>query len=235
MSATVAIETSSRVLSIALQKGKGPVLEKKIEGFLNHAENLLPALDQLLRKQKLSPQDITTWLIGQGPGSFTGLRVGFATLKGFLALEKKKTCFGALSLDLIAEGVKLPDSTWLAVSLDAFRGKLYTRLYQRKKGAWVAKGKVQILSPQDTISFIPKGSVVTGNALERYEKEFKDASQKRDLTFLEKKFWYPRAASLITCFQRKDKKINTLKKPKDFIPLYFRLSEAEERKKIRAN
>jgi tRNA threonylcarbamoyl adenosine modification protein YeaZ len=70
---------------------------------MKHAEKILPVIDRLLKKEKLKIRDIDAFLIGRGPGSFTGLRVGFATLKGFLA-TCPKPCYGAFSLDIIAAG-----------------------------------------------------------------------------------------------------------------------------------
>src|SRR3990167_8531491 len=127
----LAIDTSSEVLSLALKTGDRNLVETKVVGFLKHAENLMPMMVRLLKNHKLHAKDIDVFLIDRGPGSFTGLRIGFATLKGFLALEKK-ACFGALSLDMIAENVSQPEGAKLAVILDARRDRFYFRSYQRR-------------------------------------------------------------------------------------------------------
>ena len=149
MNPILALETSSPVLSVALQKKKGgPVVERKIPGFFKHAENLLPAMDRLLRAQKIAVQDVKTWLIGRGPGSFTGVRIGFATLKGFLVLGKRSS-FGAVSLDLIAENIKMKEGSRLAVLLDARRDKIYAAFYTRQKNKWAIDHKPEVLSLED--------------------------------------------------------------------------------------
>ncbi len=225
----LALETSSPVLSVALQKGKtGKILRSSVRGFSKHAENLFPALDQLLKKTKLPIQEIDIWLIGRGPGSFTGLRIGFSALKGFLSLEKKD-CFGALSLDLIAENALLPEGSRLGVCLDAFRQKVYARFYRRSQDKWQAESEPAAWTLEEFISRLPPETALTGNALERFGPEIKKHFQK--IHFLAEKLWYPKASSLISLFQARDKKIEKLEKPSDFIPLYFRLSEAEERMK----
>ncbi len=229
----LAIETSSPVLSVALQKGKtGKILQSSVRGFSKHAENLFPILEKLLKKARLSIQDIDTFLIGRGPGSFTGLRIGFSTLKGFQSLERKD-CFGALSLDLIAEQVSLPEGSRLGVCLDAFRQKVYARFYRRSRGKWQPESKPAARTVAEFISQLPPDAVLTGNALERYGLEIKKNSPK--IRFLPEKLWYPNASSLISLFQAGDKKIEKLERPSDFIPLYFRLSEAEERMKENVN
>ena len=225
----LALETSSPILSIALQKGKnGKIFASSVGGFSKHAENLFPTLDRLLKTAKLSIKDIDVWLIGRGPGSFTGLRIGFSTLKGFLHLEKKD-CFGGLSLDLIAENVKLAEGARLAVCLDAYRQKVYARFYQRRENTWKPESRPSAWTVEEFISKLSPGITLTGNAIGRYGKEIQKNPGK--IHFLAEKLWYPNASSLISFFQAGDKKIEKLAAPKDFIPLYFRLSEAEERKK----
>jgi len=124
----LALETSSPVLSVAVRREGGEIREKCLQGFLQHAENLLPLIDELLKSDGLTTADLGAILIGRGPGSFTGLRIGYATLKALL-VRRKIPCFGALSLDLIAWNKFPKEGERLAVCLDAHRGEFYTRLY----------------------------------------------------------------------------------------------------------
>ena len=162
----LAFETSSPFLSVALKKGTHKIAETLLEGFMSHGENLVPLIRNLLKKKKLLFDDLDYCLIGRGPGSFTGLRVGFATLKGFLA-AKKIACFGMLSLDIIAEGISLPEGSDLAICLDAFREKIYFRLYHREKGCWFPTSPAQVLSPAETGSLLTAGTYLAGNALRK--------------------------------------------------------------------
>ncbi len=221
----LAFETSSSTLSVALKKGKEPVQEKTVQGFLNHAENLMPVTDALLRKKKLSFDNLDAFLIGRGPGSFTGLRIGFTTLKGLTVIKPKK-CFGALSLDLIAENIDLPEKSQLIICLDARRQKIYIRLYERRKNKWQPMGKPQTLSFAETLESFPQHVYLAGDALIRYQKDFEQQTQKQ-IEFLPQETWVPKASTLISLFENRDKKIKQLKKSSEFIPLYFRLSEAE--------
>lgn len=231
----LAFETSSPVLSIALKKGKETVLETSTEGFLQHAENLIPLMDRLLRKKKLTLPDIDAFLIGRGPGSFTGLRIGFATLKGFLACQKKP-CYGALSLDMIAASIDLAEGNWLGVCLDAYRKKIYIRLYKRRRGTWKAQGKMSVRAFPEILEDLPAEVTLTGDALLRYQKFFEQgfSGSKRKIHFLPSSQWTPRASSLIACFIESSRRggvtpplLQKLDKPRDFLPLYLRVSEAE--------
>jgi tRNA threonylcarbamoyladenosine biosynthesis protein TsaB len=226
----LAFDTSSQVLSVALKKGNENLSETKIVGFLQHAEKLLPMIDEMLKAKKMTINDIDRFLIGRGPGSFTGGRIGFATLKGFLA-ARKVPCLGALSLDMIAENADLPEGSRLCVALDARREKLYTQFLRRRRNRWKSEGKAKVLSAAELADKFPGEIYLTGDAVIRYGDYFLKAAGKKKIHFLPESAWYPRASVLIRWFETKNEKLLKLEKPKDFIPFYFRLCEPEEKRK----
>lgn len=226
----LAFDTSSPVLSAALKAGKREISQTQLTGFLQHAENLLPRIDALLHKQKISLEKVDVFLIGRGPGSFTGLRVGFATLKGFQAVRPKH-CYGGISLDMIAENAELPEKTDLAVCLDAGRERFFVRLYRRVKNAWRARGRMEVLTPAETAERLPDGAWIAGNALARHQEKILGAAAEKNIRVLPEEFWYPKASTLIRWFLAKNPLLKPLQTPRDFLPLYARLSEPEERKK----
>ena len=232
----LALETSSSILSVALKKTAGQITESSFEGALYHAENLLPTIDQMLKKQKLKLQDIHVFLIGRGPGSFTGLRIGFSTLKGFRMIQKIN-CYGAFSLDMIAENAELPEKSRLCVCLDARREKIYTRFYQRsRQKKWKPLQKPAVLSFSEFASSLNPGDFLIGDALGRYGEATKSYEKKLGLHLFKQSLWNPKASTLIRWFDSaKGEKGKTplvkLEKPSEFLPFYFRLSEPEERKK----
>jgi tRNA threonylcarbamoyladenosine biosynthesis protein TsaB len=229
----LAIETSSPLLSVALKKGEDKTVQSTLKGFLRHAENLVPVIDRLLKKKKLSLHQIDAFLIGRGPGSFTGLRIGFATLKGFLSLVKKP-CYGALSLDMIAEAIDLKAGSWLIVCLDARREKIYARFYRKETSSWQPKGRVQVLTFSELAARLPMEATLAGDALSRYKADFEKfllSNPKRKIHFLPQKYWYPRASSLIL----RSGTLEKLDQPRDFLPLYLRRPEPEKKRKIHAH
>ncbi len=243
MKTILAIETSSPVLSVALKTGKQKITEYSVEGFARHTENLIPLIDRLLKKEKLSVRDIDIFLVSRGPGSFTGLRVGFSTLKGFLA-RRKKPCYGALSLDMIASGIDLEERSWLGVLLDAHREKVYARFYRRENGRWRPKAKACTLNLSEIAAKLPASGTLTGDALGRYAVPLKEllarTAAKKKVTWLASENWYPKASALIKVFEKqtaaktapkRDLRLEKMEKPEDFIPVYLRRSEAEERRK----
>lgn len=222
MKTILAIETSSPVLSVALGTREGKVREIRSRGVLRHSENLIPFMDRLLRKEKLSLPQIDAFAIDRGPGSFTGLRIGLSLLKGFLAAEKRP-CYGALSLDMIASNIRLPEESRLGVLVDARRDALYARFYRRQRGEWNAEGKPELLSFRELTARLREGTRLVGDALIRYRDQ------------LEGTLSFPQAATLVRWFQARDRRLVPLKTPQDFLPLYFRMPEAEEKKKREKN
>ncbi|MFA5159605.1 MAG: tRNA (adenosine(37)-N6)-threonylcarbamoyltransferase complex dimerization subunit type 1 TsaB [Candidatus Omnitrophota bacterium] len=218
----LAIETSSPVLSVAIKKTGGKFRHATVKGYMKHAENLLPVIDRLLKKEKLKIREIDAFLISRGPGSFTGLRIGFATLKGFLAI-RSKPCYGALSLDVIAAGIKPEGHANLTVCLDARRGKSYTRSYRYHGKRWHPSGPSRVIPVDKMVSGLPRGSWIAGDEIRKFEPN--------GFVIAPEKHWCPQASTLITLFETKDPLLKKLLHPKEFLPVYLRSSEAEERLK----
>lgn len=232
MKTILAFETASPVLSVALGTRDGEVKEVGTKRHLQHSENLIPLIEQLLRKERISFDEIDTFAIDRGPGSFTGLRIGFSLLKGFLAV-RKRPCYGALSLDMIASNIRLPEGSRLGVVVDARRDALYVRFYQRRNTDWLAERKPELLSFDQFKARISAGASFVGDALSRYQEPLEAIHGKR-IHFFKPDTHFPSAAVLVRWFQTRDSRLSLLKGDRDFLPLYFRASEAEEkrRKKI---
>lgn len=229
----LAIETSGPILSIAIKKIGRRTRMAAIRGPREHAEKILPLIDRLLKKERLKISDIGAFLISRGPGSFTGLRVGFAALKGFLAVHSRP-CYGALSLDLIAARIKgnrpffeqktgaVPSSD-LTVCRDARRGKLYARSYRYQNNRWVPRGPARVLLPEKMVPELSGETWVAGDGIAKLAA--------KSLRTVPEKYWGPQAADLIALFEARDPMIKKLGRPKEFLPVYFRDSEPEEKLK----
>jgi len=79
---TLGVDTSEPVGGVALW-GDGPLAERMMEAPLRHSESLLPLVDRLLADGGCTIDEIARVSVNRGPGSFTGLRIGLATAKGF--------------------------------------------------------------------------------------------------------------------------------------------------------
>ena len=119
----LSIESATRVMSVAVLAGEALLAEISTHDERVHSERLLPAIDQLLRIAGLSVGEIEAFAISIGPGSFTGLRIGLATLKGLaLGSDRPSVAVPTLgALTLAAAGAAGP----VAALLDARRDEVY--------------------------------------------------------------------------------------------------------------
>ncbi len=117
------LDTSTPQAAVALVDGDALLAEVRLPVRRGEAERLLPAVDRLLGDARLALADLAGIGVALGPGSFTGLRIGLATVKG-LALGTGLPVVGVPSLDALAWQVP-----WAAVPvvplLDARRGEVY--------------------------------------------------------------------------------------------------------------
>ncbi|MCH2170073.1 tRNA (adenosine(37)-N6)-threonylcarbamoyltransferase complex dimerization subunit type 1 TsaB [Myxococcota bacterium] len=127
----LAIESATRQTSVALFRGADLIDEEWGPLERDVAESLLESIDVLLARCKLSPEEIQDFAVSIGPGSFTSLRIGVATVKG-LAFGRPHRAVGISTLEALALEVE-PGRLAVPV-LDARRGELYAAVYQREPG-----------------------------------------------------------------------------------------------------
>ncbi len=125
----IAIETSSRIGSVALVHGDSVIAEQTFAHGLQHAAEMLPQLDRLCRAQGWSPRDLTELFLSIGPGSFTGLRIAVAMAKS-LALATGVKLVAVPSLRVLVENAP-PSATHAVAALDAKRGQVYAATFHR--------------------------------------------------------------------------------------------------------
>src|SRR5689334_17417203 len=120
MARALAIDTSSRVGSIAAARDGVVLAEEQFEHGLAHAAQIVPILDRLCRAQGWSPaRDIDQLYVSAGPGSFTGLRIGI-TLAKTMALASGVKLVAVPSLRVLVENAPA-DANHVIVVLDAKR------------------------------------------------------------------------------------------------------------------
>lgn len=128
----LAVDTSSKALSVALAE-EGKILGER-QSFLgyNHSETLLPTVMTLLRDSGLSLQELDLLACTTGPGSFTGIRIGLASMKT-LAWELGKPLLGISSLAALAEPLAFLQDAYVLPVIDARGSRVYSSLYQQSK------------------------------------------------------------------------------------------------------
>ncbi|TCL73214.1 tRNA threonylcarbamoyladenosine biosynthesis protein TsaB [Hydrogenispora ethanolica] len=135
------IETATPWGSVALLDDDQVVLEVSLKAGKGGGEYLLALLDRLIRKAGASLAEVRLIAVGNGPGSYTGIRVGLAAVQGLAAaLQIPVAQFSTLRI--MAENGRAA-AEWVASLIDARRGDVYAALYQR-----TPEGLREIIAPE---------------------------------------------------------------------------------------
>lgn len=166
------LDTSTPAGSVALSRGETLLAEIFLNLRSTHTDRLLLTVRQLLADTGCALEELDGFGVVLGPGSFTGLRVGVATVKG-LALAMAKPVFGVSSLAALA--VQVPCAHLpLCALLDARKKEVYAGLFERSGALPVALGGERVLSPErlcdqlrGEVLFVGDGSVAYRSLLVR--------------------------------------------------------------------
>ena len=223
----LAIDTSSRFLSLALSENYKIVKEKnrQLKKF-EHNRLLLKEIDSLLKKCKMVINDIDIISVGRGPGSFTGLRIGLAAAKG-LVFASKRRLIGISSFDAAAFNIKEPERLIVVIE-DARKQRVYGCAYlNNDMGKLERISDYQLLSLEDFCKYILKLSkkykkdvIFTKDGINSYKEELKKVF--KTAVFADEKKWLPKAAN-IARLTFENSKLNKKMKTKntEIEPLYL--------------
>lgn len=123
----LAIDTSSSAAGVALFKENRLMGEFVVNTAQTHSQKLMPIVDSLLNQTQTAMDEIDTYYVCEGPGSFTGVRIGIAAVKGFAQPFGKKV-FGYSSMFLLACNFRY-ESGYIFTAIDAKRGDVYYGVY----------------------------------------------------------------------------------------------------------
>jgi tRNA threonylcarbamoyladenosine biosynthesis protein TsaB len=209
---TLAIETSGKMLGLALAQDGKIKAEFFGEAGHTHSERLLPELGKLLRKAKWNLRDLDKVAVSVGPGSFTGIRIGLVCAR-VLAQELKIPLVGIDALSILEAGVPACGAL-VAPAIDALRDEVYVR----------GQHGIEIQSAEKFFKALAKRKgkvVVAGNAT----AVFADMLNKLKLNSAGPEFIYPRAGTLALLAEKlRGEKYDKV------LPVYVRKSWAEENK-----
>lgn len=122
----LAVDTATSVSSVALATADRLLGEVKTDLPRTHSQRLLPLVDSLLAETGTAPGEIDLLAVARGPGSFTGLRIGIATVKG-LALALDRPVVGISTLEALAHGF---GAGLVCPVLNARLGQVYGALFR---------------------------------------------------------------------------------------------------------
>ncbi|MBU4254419.1 MAG: tRNA (adenosine(37)-N6)-threonylcarbamoyltransferase complex dimerization subunit type 1 TsaB [Acidobacteria bacterium] len=221
----LAVDTTRPSGSTALLRDGKLLAEINGETSLSHSEQLLPAVDFLLKKIGRNILDVDGYAVAAGPGSFTGIRVGMSTVKSF-AMAADKPIAPVSTLEALALKLHHPQSRLLCPLLDAKKGEVYAALFEWRKGRLVEVVPPAAYKPDRFFSLLPSRRVISfmgsGSVLYR-DKLFQ---------YIGDKARFPRRSPFIAAevgllgydMLNRGEGLNHL----DVEPFYLRRSQAEE-------
>lgn len=229
-------DTSTNNCSIAVITENAMLGEVDINFDLQHSVLLMPMIEDLMKKLRMSPSDIDALCVSKGPGSFTGLRIGMAALKG-MALALGKPMYSATSLETLAYGA-FGAKGIVCPLLDALRGAYYAAFYRFEEGKLVTLMQPEVLTPLEIIGKLrdfDEEVLVMGelkpNDLDTIRASGINAVKAPPVMDI------PRASSLGYCLLERIMNGES-DDPDELVPLYIRKSQAEheyEKKRGRLN
>ena len=137
----LAIDSCMNTSSVAILEDERLVALYTVNTDNTHSETLLPMIRDALKSADIGAEEIDAYAVSHGPGSFTGVRIGVATVKG-LAFGKGKPCVEVSTIEALAENLE-GFSGIICPVMNARRGQVYTGIF--KDGARLMEDRCMML------------------------------------------------------------------------------------------
>ncbi len=221
----LSVDSSYSTATCALIKDDKILAEINLNDKRQHSIILMRLIDSILKEYEIDINDIDAFIISRGPGSFTGLRIGMATLKG-LAFASKKPLISVSTLDALAynsisfQGIICP-------IMDALRDNIYTCLYKNENNNLTPLIKEQCLNINELVTILKEQTlpiIFVGDGVAKH-KEFLQENIPNSF-FAPNHSNFPKASSV---GELGIKKINdgVIENIDSINPIYLRKSQAE--------
>ncbi|MBN1382728.1 MAG: tRNA (adenosine(37)-N6)-threonylcarbamoyltransferase complex dimerization subunit type 1 TsaB [Deltaproteobacteria bacterium] len=221
---TLAIDTSTTTAGCVLLEEEDIRAEIIINLGLNHSATLLPSINHLIGLAGMKMMDIDLYACTVGPGSFTGLRIGASTVKGF-AMATGKPAVGVSALDALAFNIT-NSSMLICPMLDAKKKQVYTALYRANHQNHIERVSAEkAIEVEKMLSEIHEDCIFFGDGASVYRDAIKEALPDHAY-FTLPVHQHIRAACVGLLGIRQFKTGNVLDLF-NFTPRYLRASEAE--------
>lgn len=223
----LAVDTATPCSSVALTTGTladGKVVATvSLSSSVTHSRRLLTSIDWLLIEAGVGKEQISGYAVGLGPGSFTGLRIGMATVKG-LAAASGKPLYGTSTLDVIAAACS--DRRLICAVLDARKREVYTAFYRCGEDAMARRvSKIEVLPPDRLVERIGEPVLMIGDGLKEYGDYYR-AELGETMATAPASSWSPSAA-VLGLMAGEMALANRQLDLSAAVPLYVRASDAE--------
>ena len=146
----LAFETSAKAASVALHDGQKLLAESYQNTGMTHSQTLMVMAEDVLKQCGKTAADVTAVAVAEGPGSFTGVRIGAAAAKGF-AWGREIPCYGISTLEAMAHSLGIYQG-YVCPVMDARRAQVYNALF------YVNHGEIARVAPDRAIALADLGT-----------------------------------------------------------------------------
>lgn len=217
------IDTANTPLSIAIVKDGQVITEENTSRAVNHSLRAMPAIEEAFERANIVPADIDAIAVSEGPGSYTGARIG-VTIAKTLAWTLDKPLVGISSLKVLAMN-GLFFNGLICPLIDARRSHVYAGLYEAKEGQLIEYLEDRHTSMADLLAALKtfEGPILfIGTDVALYEEMIKETLGEQ-AAIAPAQFHLPRASGLIDIAQKIGEEVDI----HQFVPEYRRIAEAE--------
>jgi tRNA threonylcarbamoyladenosine biosynthesis protein TsaB len=226
----LAIDTSTNVLGVGIASNEKIIGEYITNIKRNHSTRVLPAIDFLLKDCGMDIKEINKIIVANGPGSYTGLRIGL-TIGKTLAWTLNIPIVGVSSLKLMAASARYFDG-YISPVMDARRGNIFTGLYEYKEGKLMQAVDDQHIPTEEWCKLLKtfdKPVLFLGNDVVIHEQVIVNQLAKQ-VQFAPITVNIPKPGELaLLAKDLKEKNVHS------FAPNYLRLTEAEAKWREKTN
>ncbi len=223
----LALDTTTHSESVVLFEGPKLIAEINTEVTTTHSSRLLRAIDELLKLARIDIQAVEGYAVAAGPGSFTGIRIGLSTVKA-LAFASGKRIAPVSSLRALALKIAEVQTRLLCPLLDAKKGEIFAALFEGKRHQLVEVISQGAYAPDSFFSLLPAHRVVhfIGNGVPVFREKIL-AYLRDKARFSDRSLFIGREVGILGQEMLKNGRGVTAE---ELAPLYFRKSQAEEKK-----
>lgn len=221
----LAIDTSTMMATCAVLDEERLLGEFSLNQDMSHSENLIPMVKEIMDNLKLEISDIDLFAASIGPGSFTGLRIGIATVKSLAHVLDKPvvgiSTLEGLAFNIVHSGIIVP-------MIDARRNRVYTAIYKKDGQRLKSLLDPTTMDIDELLELLDKehtNIVVNGNAASLYRDKIKDKLKDR-VEFAPISLNSPRAASIAELALIKKDEIEH--NYYNLVPIYLKESQAQQ-------
>lgn len=218
----LSVDSSAVTASAALTDGEAVIKSELINKGLTHSETLLPLIEGVMQGYEYSSLDAIA--VSAGPGSFTGIRIGIATVKG-IAFPFDIPCIPVSTLEAIAYNF-VDENAIVCAVMDARRMQFYNSLFkiENSRVVRITEDKARPLEEIEAIVKQYPKVIVAGDGAELFCK----SSSLDNIIIADEEKRFQCGIGVSKCAQNKEK-IN----PSSLMPVYLRQSQAERELKLK--